>query len=123
MRCCTLILFLFTFSATFGQIHFVIQGEIDNSLWGNSHPASIKEGDTIKCNLLNYKKILFAKVKDGKFRFESDLEIPSIAMVSHARGGVLALVDNSSYTCRFQQYQKAGNMGYEASVETASPLS
>ncbi|WP_160716401.1 DUF4369 domain-containing protein [Chitinophaga solisilvae] len=103
------------------QYHYIIEGKFDNSLLGDAHPFSFKDGDSVKLYFINSKQQYATTVKDHCFRFEGTIDTPSVAMLDMKKFGVKVHLDNSKYNCTFPQ-EKVGNnkVGYDFNIETAS---
>ena len=82
--------------STYAQLNYQIKGSVDNSVFFHQD-FSIKDGDLITLEFINIKRIDSAIVLDGKFYFNGNVDIPSVATINYNNGGFLLLIDESSY--------------------------
>lgn len=105
------------------QYHYVITGKIDNSILGDAHSFSLKNGDTVTLQFINTTDVCKAVIKEGSFTFENRIDTPSIAMINIYGAGGLILLDNSRYVCSFVQKKFSNNkVGYDVVITTESPF-
>lgn len=106
----------------FAQYRYTIEGRFDNSVLGGDHPNSVKDGHRVILDFINSDQKDTIIVKDGGFRFEGIVDIPSVAMVNiENMMGTLVLIDNSRYVYTFTQEKVSDRrFRYDIRLETES---
>lgn len=104
----------------YSQIKFEISGFIDNSVYFDPN-YNIKDGDLLTLKFINCERIDSTFAAEGKFHFNGDIPIPSVAIIHHKNGGLLLLLDESLYqvTLAIEEVEP-GRYHYGNRVETES---